>query len=72
MEQRLGAEDLEFHGVCATLGGGVDELEGFLERAVVIDADLGNDERRVRGADGALVDQDRGKGHDAILSVSAD
>ncbi len=42
---------LELHGVGAGAGGELDELLGQLDRAVVVDADLGDDERRVAGPD---------------------
>ena len=43
---------LELHGVAAGFGGGVDQLEGVLEVAVVVDADLADDVDGVTRAGG--------------------
>jgi len=47
---------LELHGIAARIGGRVDELASEGEVAVVIDADLGDDERRLARSDRALPD----------------
>ena len=52
----LGGALLELHGVAAGVGGGVDEREGVLELAVVVDADLAGDVDGVAGAGGLLAE----------------
>src|SRR5262249_49184433 len=59
----LGRALLELHGVAPGERGAVDELLGELERAVVVDSDLGDDENRLAGADEIRADTDDGFAH---------
>src|SRR5262249_41036612 len=59
----LGRALLELDGVAPGERGAVDELLGELERSVVVDPDLGDDENRLAAADEIRADADDGCAH---------